>query len=172
MAGVARPSEPPLLHVHAVATVLSYYFCGVLNAKIQQSRAAGSERSKPPACNNNVLSLSLGVYFELKGERYDNNSVVNILAIGEGSSALLCKTNKQDCCGTLPNRFGEFYYPHGARVSIFITGDGFYRNRGNQMIRLNRRNDVSSPTGRYSCEIPDASGITQKLFINISNEGM
>ena len=118
MAGVARPSEPPLLHVHAVATVLSYYFCGVLNAKIQQSRAAGSERSKPPACNNNVLSLSLGVYFELKGERYDNNSVVNILAIGEGSSALLCKTNKQDCCGTLPNRFGEFYYPHGARVSL------------------------------------------------------
>ena len=118
----------------------TYYFCGVLNAKIQQSGAAGSERSKPPACNNNVLSLSLGVYFELKGERYNNNSVVNILAIGEGSSALLCKTNKQDCCGTLPNRFGEFYYPHGARVSIFITGDGFYRNRGNQMIRLNRRN--------------------------------
>ena len=98
--------------------------------------------------------------------------MVNILAIGEDSSALLCKINKQDCCGTLPNRFGEFYYPHGAHVSIFITGDGFYHNRGNQMIRLNRRDDVSSPTGRYSCEITDASGITQKLFINIFNEGM
>ena len=116
------------------------------------------------------LSIIIGVYFELKGERFDNNSVVNILAVGEGSSALLCKTNKQDCCGTVPNRFGEFYYPHGARVSIYITGDGFYRNRGNQMIRLNRRDGISSPTGRYSCEIPDASGVTQKLFINISNE--
>ena len=78
--------------------------------------------------NNYILSLSLDVYFELKGERYYNNSVVNILAIGEGSSALLCKTNKQDCCGTLPNRFGEFYYPHGAYVLICITGDDFYRN--------------------------------------------
>ena len=50
----------------------------------------------------------IGVYFELKGERYVNNSMVNILAIGEGDNALLCKTNKQDCCGTVPNRFGEF----------------------------------------------------------------
>ena len=108
------------------------------------------------------------MYFELGGERYDNNSAVNILAIGEGSSALLCKTNKQDCCGTVPDRFGEFYYPDGTRVSIFLSGDGFYRNRGNQMIRLNRKDGVSSPTGRYSCEIPDASGVIHKIFININ----
>lgn len=107
------------------------------------------------------------MYFELEGERYDNNSAVNILAIGEGSNALLCKTNKQDCCGTVPNHFGEFYYPDGAHVSIFLSGDGFYRNRGNQMIRLNRKDGVSSPTGRYSCEIPDASGVIHKIFINI-----
>lgn len=110
------------------------------------------------------------MYFELEGERYDNNSVVSIHAIGEGSNALLCKTNKQDCCGTVPNRFGEFYYPNGTRVSIYISGDGFYRNRGNQVIRLNRRDGVSSPAGRYSCGVPDASGVTQKIFINVSDE--
>ena len=80
------------------------------------------------------------------------------------------KANKRDCCSTVPNRLGEFYYPHGGRVSIYITGDGFYRNRRNQMIRLNRRDGVSSPTGTYLCEIPDVSDVTQKIFINISND--
>ena len=96
--------------------------------------------------------------------------MVNILAIGEGDNALLCKTNKQDCCGTLPNRFGEFYYPNRARVPIYGAGEGFYRNRGNQVIRLNRRDGVSSPTGKYYCEIPDADGMTNRVFINISEE--
>ena len=112
---------------------------------------------------NNII----GVYFELKGEVYDNNSMVSILAIGEGDNALLCKTNKQDCCGTVPNRFGEFYYPSGVRVSINSAGQGFYRDRGDQLIRLNRRDGITIPTGRYSCEIPDADGVTQKRFINI-----
>ena len=110
------------------------------------------------------------MYFELKGVRYDNNSAVNIYAIGEGDNALLCKTNKQDCCGTLPNRFGEFYYPNGVRVSIRIAGQVFYRNRGDQHIRLNRRDGASSPTGKYFCEIPDTNGVTQKIFINIDAE--
>ena len=110
---------------------------------------------------------TIGVYFELKGEVYDNNSMVNILAIGEGDDALLCKTNKQDCCGTVPNRFGEFYYPNGVRVSINSARHGFYRNRGDQVIRLNRRDGITIPTGRFSCEIPDASGVTQKRFINV-----
>ena len=96
--------------------------------------------------------------------------MVNILAIGEGDNALLCKTNKRDCCGTVPNRFGEFFYPNGARVPINNAGEGFYRNRGNQLIRLNRRDGISSPTGRYCCEIPDADGMTNKVFINISEQ--
>ena len=99
--------------------------------------------------------------------RYDNNSVVSILAISEGDNALLCKTNKQDCCGTPQNRFGEFYYPNGVKVPIRIAGEGFYRDRGDQLIRLNRRQDTNSPTGRYYCVIPDASGVDQKIYINI-----
>ena len=114
-----------------------------------------------------LIFAIVDVYFELKGERYENNSVVSILAIGEGDNALLCKTNKQDCCGTVPDRFGEFYYPHRVRVPINSARQGFYRDRGDQLIRLNRRADTSSPTGRFYCEIPDADGVNQKIFINI-----
>ena len=107
------------------------------------------------------------MYFELKGKRYENNSAINILAIGEGDNALLCKTNKLDCCGTRPNRFGEFFYPNGVQVAIRIAGQDFYRNRGDQLIRLNRRGGANPPTGKYFCVIPDADGVTQKIFVNI-----
>ena len=105
------------------------------------SKYIGQPYSNYRSVHNNNIMLSPCHYMctliELKGERYNNNSVVTILAIGEGSSALLCKTNKQDCRGTLYTQsvWGILYYPHGAYVLICITGDDFYHyNRGNQMI--------------------------------------
>ena len=135
---------------------MSYHICTPCNDFniyiIQDALFLNHQVSRPAHYVYVIIDLTLllcnvGVYFELNGERYDNNSMVNILAIGIGNSALLCKTNKQDCCGTVPNRLGEFYYPHGGQVSIYITGDGFYCNRGHQVIRLNRRDGISSPTG-------------------------
>ena len=35
------------------------------------------------------------------------------------------------------------------------------------MVRLNRRNNATSPTGVYRCEIPDASGTNQTLYVGI-----
>jgi hypothetical protein len=114
--------------------------------------------------------LIVGVYFELDGEVYKNNSVVSISDIGEGDEALLCKTDKVECCGTIPNRFGEFYYPNGVGVPIRNQQQGFYRNRGEKQVRLNRRRGIVSPTGVYRCEIPDSNNVMQKLFVNIRSE--
>ena len=112
----------------------------------------------------NILSV---VYFELSGNVYLNNSAVSLQEVGEGDNALICKTNKQDCCGTPPNRFGEFYYPSGDMVPIRNRQDKFYRQRGDSEIYLNRRADTLSPTGTYSCVIPDAAGIIQTLYIDL-----
>ena len=117
-----------------------------------------------------VFLHSIDVYFELNGKVYLNNSEVSMFEIGEGEQALLCKTDKKDCCGTVPNRFGEFYYPNGVQVPIAGFGDSFYRNRGEQLIRLNQRAGVAlseTSTGIYRCEIPDASGVVKKVFINL-----
>ena len=99
---------------------------------------------------------------------YHNNSVVLISSIGEAGSALFCKTDKNDCCKVLPNRFGQFYYPNGTQVRIKLHGDGFYRNRDRQLIRLNRRDGTTSPVGKYRCEIPDASGEMKNIYINLN----
>ena len=109
-----------------------------------------------------------GVHFTLGGEIYANNSVISVNSVGEGEEgALICRTDKVDCCGTIPNRFGQFYYPNGVQVPVKNAAHVFYRNRGDQLIRLNRREGTASPTGRFCCEIPDASGEVQNLYVTL-----
>ena len=110
------------------------------------------------------------VYFELNGNTFTNNSVASFLEIGEGDASLLCKTNKVACCGSVPNRYGEFYYPNGQKVPVVGRAGGaeLYRNRGNQLIRLNRRSGVVSPRGKYRCEIPDDSDVMQEILITLN----
>lgn len=106
----------------------------------------------------------------LDGQLYSNNSVVSLDRVGEGEQgALVCRTDKVDCCGTVPNRHGQFYYPNGLQVPIHNKsgGHGFYRNRGDQVIRLNRKEEHTPPTGKYRCEIPDASGEVKNLYITL-----
>ena len=108
-----------------------------------------------------------GVHFVLHGSILANNSEVSLGDIGEESNALICKTNLMNCCGTRPNRFGQYYYPNGSQVPIEAHGEDFYRNRGDQVIRLNRREGVTVPTGKFRCEIPDASGVEQNIYITV-----
>ena len=88
---------------------------------------------------------------------------MKISDIGEGDDALLCVTNNTNCCR---NPDGEFYYPDGTTIG-FSSTNSIYRNRGEGEVRLNRRNGATSPLGRYRCDIPDASGTTRSVYINI-----
>ena len=114
--------------------------------------------------------ISGPVYFELNGKVYPNNSVISLTEVGKSEHALLCKTDLTTCCATPPNRFGDFYYPNGDTVSVKRLEHGFYRDRGFQEVRLNRREGVGSPSGRFHCAVPDASGTIQNLFIHLLND--
>ena len=60
-----------------------------------------------------------------------------------------------------------WYFPDGHEILPgFLAVSDIYQNRGPQIVRLNRRNGVQSPSGKYRCEIPDANGTT-KLFVTI-----
>ena len=103
----------------------------------------------------------------LDGRTYPNNSVFLMTDVGADDSALLCVTDRVNCCDQLPNRMGEWFYPNGEPVPNLATGENFYRNRGSQVVRLNRRNSALSPTGKYRCVVLDASGTSQTLIANI-----
>ena len=112
------------------------------------------------------------LHFMLNGQRiaYNSEATVNIRDIGTGENALLCVTDRTSCCSG-SGRTGEWYYPNGRRVNIQGAGEDFYRNRGDRVLRLNRARNVIVPTGHYRCEVPDATGTTQNIFISITGKG-
>ena len=90
--------------------------------------------------------------------------------IGEGAAALQCTTDRAGCCrGSDGERAGELYFPDGSQVPILGPDRSirtYYRSRGSRFVSLNRINN-GMKTGEFRCEIPDASGTTVTLFINI-----
>lgn len=77
----------------------------------------------------------------------------------------MCVTDKMDCCGMPPNRIGEWFFPNGSSVTNKNSGHSLYRDRGNQLVRLNKRGSI--PTGRYQCEVLDANGVNQTIIATI-----
>ena len=103
---------------------------------------------------------------------YSNGSTVLRTDIGEGAAALQCTTDSTTCCTNKNGeiRAGEFYFANGTLVPIesVDTTSPYYRTRSSMLISLNRRSNIpTQPTGQFRCEIPDASGTTVNLFINI-----
>ena len=98
-----------------------------------------------------------------------NNSEISITLIGEeADKALLCATDLyqfyHETNNTLDN-IGQWYFPNG---SIIETNGHIFVSRGLDVVRLHRRNNVTMPTGMFVCEIPDANGTNQSIYIRVS----
>ena len=112
-----------------------------------------------------------GVTLSLNGAVIANDGYVNVDDIGEGDfNALLCYTNKTDCCRG--NRAGEWFFPNRTRIGTRVDNDGtghtsyFFRDRGEHVVRL-KRADYPSERGRFYCEVPNIQNVDQTIYINI-----
>ena len=113
------------------------------------------------------LSCATGIGLTLNNVQYTNNSVVNITDIGTGSAALICTTTRSGCC--LSSDGSYWYFPDGNQVQR--TGTTYYRTRtfsvsGGGSVRLNR-NSGATTTGIFHCDILDASGDLQSIYVGI-----
>jgi hypothetical protein len=104
----------------------------------------------------------LDVEFLLSGQLYPNNSLVTL----DGISILYCLTPSTECCGSSVS--GEWYFPGGAAVSSSTRI--FRRSQVPSAVSL-RRSSGTPPTGVYRCEIPDASGTSQSIYVGIYPQG-
>ncbi len=143
------------------------------------------------ACFYSLEPPSVGLYFTLSGTVYLPGATIPITNVGDSylpdnganqvdpGLSLVCVTSNVNtmCCrgrdhpGSGP--VGNWLYPDGTIVlgnSANPNGD-FTRSFLIQQIRLNRkRPDVMSPTGVYTCEVPDESDntITHRANITLS----
>ena len=119
------------------------------------------------------LSCTTGIGLTLNNVNYTNNSVVTIMDIGTGSAALLCTTTFTPCCFSGPPPGTHWYFPNGSRVDLFDTLP-YYRRRidGSMPPRrpgtvLLHRNPEGTTTGVFRCEILDATGAFQSIYVGI-----
>ena len=91
-------------------------------------------------------------------------------------SALSCLTPSLECCSDseTPNENStsvvrEWYLPDGTPVSSAETV--FSIEQVSSAVSLHRSGGTS-PTGVFRCEIPDASGNSQNIYVGIYPEGV
>jgi hypothetical protein len=114
------------------------------------------------------MIMILGVGLIHYGELVPNNSYILFGNINESLGALLCVTDKVDCCGgdgldSLSPSAAQWYYPNGNLVS----GMGVvYQERSIAMVRLLRR-DGLSPFGLYHCIITNKRNVNHNLYVGI-----
>ena len=97
--------------------------------------------------------------------------------IGEDSSALFCLTDRTRCCSTTAGgeRRGAWRFPNGSEIMQESMSKDIYRDRSYSSISLSRRNNAVGPTGKYTCEMPDAGNTLRTLYVEISassNQGV
>ena len=113
------------------------------------------------------------VTFSLRNTMYQNNSLVTLENIGEGDDALLCLTELTACCRSpyTDETVGNWDFPNGTRVPSEIGTTGlqwdFYRTRDHSMVLMHRRR--GGENGIYHCEIPDALGVMQIIYIEATS---
>ena len=99
---------------------------------------------------------------------YSTNSAINLASIGADRNALRCLTPLTLCCrssDTGTSSLGSWRYPDRDFVPSRIGGDCISRNRGPSSVILHRTNNAMSPTGVYTCEIPDTNGTIKQLDV-------
>jgi len=94
-----------------------------------------------------------------------NNSVVTNTDIGTGAAVLVCTTTYTPCCTSANDT--QWYFPNGSQVLI-NPALPYQRTRGQNPGRvILSRNSESTTMGIFHCDIPDASGVTQSLYVGI-----
>ena len=118
---------------------------------------------------NFISYMILGVGVIHHGELIPNNSYVLFSEINETLGALLCVTDKVNCCrgdgsDSLSPGTAQWYYPNGTLVSG--TMGMVYQERSTAIVRL-LRGDGLTPFGLYHCVIQDKSNVEHSLYVGI-----
>ena len=139
-----------------------------------------------PSHNYSYTVPGTGLYFSVSGTVYQPGDSVLITDSGavtgpslEGAAnSLVCHTDNVNtrCCRGSDNPDGgrvpaEWLFPDGGTVpgNTGNSGLDFTRSGFTQQLRLNRRNNALTPTGGFTCRVPDGvdSAVTHSEVITL-----
>ena len=118
--------------------------------------------------------------FVLNNTAIPEHGIVTLYNIGIDGEALRCMTDNTQCCSifqTGVRGVGQWYFPNGTAVpnpdalsretgmTVRPADLSLYRTRSDRVVLLHH--NFGGMNGIYRCEIPDASGVTQNLYIGI-----
>ena len=96
---------------------------------------------------------------------------MTITDIGTDSAALLCTTTFVPCCFSVPPPGTHWYFPNGSQINNTITLP-YYRTRTDSSFSppgavILHRNPGATITGIFYCDIRDATGTFQSIYVGI-----
>ena len=119
-------------------------------------------------------------YVSFRGETLPNHGYVDLSLVGDaadGSDSVQCHTDLMICC-TGNEGIGDpdrpnWYFPDGTEMGFSGGSDDIYQRREPQRNDLLRRNNATSPSGIYHCEIPTDDGylVRETVYVGIYGSG-
>ena len=105
-----------------------------------------------------VHSQSEFPYVRFMGDILPNHAYVDLTTVGDDISAsgdtVRCQTNLDTCCsGDQGIHRGDWHFPDGSVLPFASTNNDIVEDREPQEVHLRRRNDATSPSGIYRCDI-------------------
>ena len=98
-------------------------------------------------------------YVSFMGENLANHSYVDLTQVGTVTSdpgnIVRCITDLGTCCGSGQGvHRGDWYFPDGVKVPLASPSIDIIVRRDAEQVALRRRNNATSPSGVYHCDIP------------------
>ena len=111
-----------------------------------------------------LTSTDTQLYFTWRGSRYESGDSILITDVGlhsdDAGDSLVCVTTdvNTQCCND-EGGIGEWFFPNGCIVPRNNdTVSQIVRTGHANQVRLNFRDQQESPTGEYTCVVPETGG--------------
>lgn len=125
----------------------------------------------------NVYCQTEFPYVSFMGERLLNHSYVDLRQLGDpnrdGGEGLHCHTDLSTCCSAEEGSHrGDWYFPDGSRLP-FSGDDDIFEGRAERRVYLRRRNNSTTPTGLYHCDIPTSENpdVNIPVYVGVHSSG-
>ena len=116
-------------------------------------------------CVHVCIVLDVGLFRAPGGQFLPNNSIVAVSDIRVDLGGIFCLTDQVDCCESTTE--ARWLSPDGTAADSIPSVSV---SRGPSFLSLNREADAEIGDGLFHCEVPNAEGEIEELYIGLFSD--